>query len=29
VLLSTDSGNCIASVYIGSDIWKRISLTAW
>jgi hypothetical protein len=29
VLLSTDTGNCIATVTIGSDIWKRIQLTAW
>jgi hypothetical protein len=29
VLLSTDSGNCVATVTIGSDIWKRIQLTAW
>jgi hypothetical protein len=29
VLLSTDSGNCIATVTVGADIWKRIQLTAW
>jgi hypothetical protein len=29
VLLSTDTGNCLATVTIGNDIWKRISLTAW
>lgn len=29
VLLSTDTGNCIATVTVGSDIWKRIQLTAW
>ena len=29
VLLSTDSGNCLATVSIGSDIWKRIQLTSW
>ena len=29
VLLSTDSGNCVATVTIGNDIWKRIQLTAW
>jgi hypothetical protein len=29
VLLSTASGNCIATVYVGSDIWKRIQLSAW
>ena len=29
VLLSTDSGNCIATVTVGTDIWKRIQLTSW
>jgi len=29
VLLSTDSGNCSATVYIGNDIWKRIQLSSW
>ena len=29
VLLDTDSGNCVATVYVGTDIWKRIQLTAW
>jgi hypothetical protein len=29
VLLSTDSGNCVATVTVGNDIWKRIQLTAW
>jgi hypothetical protein len=29
VLLSTDSGNCVATIYAGTDIWKRITLTAW
>lgn len=29
VLLSTDTGNCVATVYVGSDIWKRIQLTSW
>jgi hypothetical protein len=29
VLLSTDSGNCIATVTVGADIWKRIQLTSW
>lgn len=27
--LTNGSGTCTASVYIGSDIWKRIALTAW
>lgn len=27
--LSNGSGSCTASVYLGSDIWKRIALTAW
>jgi hypothetical protein len=31
VLLSTDSGSnlCIATSYVGSDIWRRIQLTSW
>lgn len=29
VLLDTDTGNCAATVYVGSDIWKRITLTSW
>jgi hypothetical protein len=29
VLLDTDTGNCIATIYVGSDIWKRITLTSW
>jgi hypothetical protein len=29
VVLSTDSGTCSATVYSGSDIWKRISLNTW
>ena len=29
VLLSTDSGNCVATCYIGPDIWKRIQLSSW
>lgn len=29
VLLSTSSGNCIATVTVGTDIWKRIQLSAW
>lgn len=29
VLLSTSSGNCIATVTVGADIWKRIQLSAW
>jgi hypothetical protein len=27
--LSTVSGTCVATAYVGSDIWKRISLTSW
>ena len=30
VTLTTASGNaCVATAYIGSDIWKRIALTSW
>ena len=29
LLLDTDTGNCVATVYVGTDIWKRIQLTAW
>lgn len=29
VTLSTDTGNCVATAYIGNDIWKRINLTSW
>jgi hypothetical protein len=29
VLLSTDSGNCVATCYVGPDIWKRIQLSSW
>jgi hypothetical protein len=29
VLLSTDSGTCVATCYVGPDIWKRIQLTSW
>lgn len=29
VLLSTDTGNCVATIYAGDDIWKRIQLTSW
>ena len=29
VTLTTASGTCVATAYIGSDIWKRISLTSW
>jgi hypothetical protein len=29
VLLSTSSGNCIATITVGPDIWKRIELSAW
>lgn len=27
--LTNGSGSCTASVYLGSDIWKRIALTTW
>jgi len=27
--LTTASGTCVATAYIGSDIWKRITLTSW
>lgn len=27
--LTTASGTCVATAYIGSDIWKRIALTSW
>lgn len=27
--LSTANGNCFATCYVGSDIWKRIDLTSW
>jgi len=29
ITLSSSSGNCVATAYIGSDIWKRIALTSW
>ena len=29
VVLTTGSGTCTATSYNGSDIWKRIALTAW
>lgn len=29
VVLSTASGSCTATAYVGSDIWKRISLNSW
>ena len=29
VTLTSASGNCVATAYIGSDIWKRIALTSW
>lgn len=29
VTLTNGSGTCTALVYLGSDIWKRIALTAW
>jgi hypothetical protein len=27
--LTTASGTCVATAYVGSDIWKRIALTSW
>ena len=27
--LTTASGTCVATEYVGSDIWKRIALTSW
>ena len=27
--LTTASGTCVATAYVGSDIWKRIPLTSW
>jgi hypothetical protein len=27
--LTTASGTCVATSYVGSDIWKRIALTSW
>jgi hypothetical protein len=27
--LSTASGNCVATCYVGNDIWKRINLNSW
>jgi hypothetical protein len=27
--LSTANGNCFATCYVGSDIWKRLNLTSW
>jgi hypothetical protein len=29
VPLTTDSGSCTATINVGSDIWKRISLNSW
>jgi hypothetical protein len=29
VLLTTASGSCSATSYVGSDIWKRLTLNAW
>lgn len=29
VTLTTASGTCVATAYIGSDIWKRITLSSW
>jgi surface antigen len=27
--LSTANGNCFATCYVGSDIWRRLNLTSW
>jgi hypothetical protein len=27
--LTTANGTCVATAYVGSDIWKRIALTSW
>jgi len=29
VTLSTASGSCVATIYVGNDIWKRIPLNSW
>jgi hypothetical protein len=29
VVLTTATGSCSATGYVGSDIWKRVALTAW
>lgn len=29
VILTTASGSCSATAYVGSDIWKRVALTSW
>jgi hypothetical protein len=29
LVLTSGTGSCTATVYLGSDIWKRIALTAW
>lgn len=29
VVLSTASGTCTATIYVGSDIWKRLTLQDW
>ena len=29
VTLTTASGTCVATAYVGSDIWKRINLSSW
>ena len=29
VTLTSSSGNCVATAYVGLDIWKRIALTSW
>ena len=28
-ILTTSSGTCVATAYVGSDIWKRIALISW
>lgn len=29
VLLSTANGACVATCYVGQDIWKRVNLSSW
>lgn len=29
LVLTSGTGSCTATVYLGSDIWKRIALTSW
>lgn len=29
VLLTDGSGNCLGTCYVGTDIWRRINLSAW